>query len=210
MIGVARQCSPFTLGLDSLAPCPSKETAAAFRADGYRYWGRYLDAGENSLTEAERDRLFASDMAILPLTVAPADKLSASFGSLRAAAIARQLAILGCPPGVHVVLDLEAVNPASSPIDVMTYVNAFDAMLIRGGHPTLLYVGADQPLTAAQLYTLDPSRYMRSISLVPEPACGWCILQLTPGNQTRHGVRIDMSIVQADYRGRLPTFWWPK
>jgi hypothetical protein len=202
--GFARLADPFMLGVDSYQK-PTAAQAKALFADGFKYYGRYIDAG---FDVAERDMLFGIGFKILPLTVAPTGiALNAAVGLSRGGAEVRRLMALGAPSGISCILDLESTTGPSN--DITAYVNAWNSVLKGAGYQAALYVGMPQPLTAAQLYALDVTRYMKSISAVPEVACGWCCIQLEPGDVSMHGMRVDVSVTCQDYRGRSLTLWSP-
>lgn len=203
MTGVARAAPPFLHGVDSLAPV-TDAVARAFWADGIRFWGRYLE----NLTLAERDVLFNVGFAILPITEATTSvTLAADLGASRGAQSVRRAAALGCPPSVHVTIDLESTTGDAAA--VTAFADAFHGALASGGYDSMAYIGAGQPLDAAQIYGLKSTRYWRSISYVPEPQCGWSCIQLRPGDQVVHGQRVDYDTVESDFRGRTPVLWWP-
>lgn len=69
-----------------------------------------------------------------------------------------------------------------------------------------LYVGAECRLKGGQLYALPFERYARACSIVPEPGCGWCWIQLYPPNLTRGGIEVDVGVACQDWRGRSATW----
>lgn len=202
MTGVARTLPPFQLGFDCFDPLTGA-TAAAFYASGYRWVGRYL----KNLTITERDAIFNAKLAIAPITYARLTPLNGVLGQQVGATSVRRAVGLGCPPSVHVTIDNEATH--GEVVDVMAYMNGFAGALVSGGYGAMLYVGRPEVLDEQELFALKPNRYWRSISKVPEPVCGWCMMQLTPGDQIIHGHQVDVDISQADYFGRLPVLWWP-
>lgn len=202
MTGIARVLPPFQLGFDCLDPL-TEATAAAFYASGYRFVGRYLE----SLSIAERDAIFNAKLAIAPITYARTTPLNGTLGQQVGAQSVRRAVSWGIPPSVHVTIDNEATHGEVA--DVIAYLNGFAGALTSGGYGAMLYVGRPESLTAQELFALRPNRYWRSISMVPEPACGWCMMQLTPGDQVIHGHQVDVDVSQADYFGRLPVLWYP-
>jgi hypothetical protein len=200
--GVAREVAPFTMGVDCLS-LPDEATAAAFYASGYRFFGLYLEV----LTDAARDAVFNAGMGILPITLARTkEPLTPELGRQMGGDTVTRAMARHIPMSVHIVLDLESPMEGS---DVIGDLNEAAGVIDRAAYQSMLYVGAPQPLTAVELYALKPDRYWRSISRVPEPACGWSCLQLTPGNQTIHGHLVDVDVIQQDYRGRVPVLWFP-
>jgi hypothetical protein len=200
MIGVARPSKPFTRGVDCLAPM-ANNVARMFRADGYEFVGRYLE----NLTADERDGIFAANLGILLLTEATIGLLDADVGTSRGNQSVKRAIALEAPPTLHIVIDLESAK--GDPVAV--YVDAFHEALVKGTYDSMLYVGADQPLDANQLFALQTTRYFRSGSHVPVPQCDWCCNQLRPLDQIIHGQRVDFDIIEADCEGRTPTLWYP-
>jgi hypothetical protein len=204
MIGVARAAAPFSKGFDCLAPV-SADAGARLRQAGFEWVGRYFE----TLTAAERDTLFQLGFGIKLITTAARAPLYDAIGAeagVRTVALARALE---APNGLHITIDLEATgdNPADRVAD---YVNNRAHAVNSAGYESDLYVGAGQPLNGAELYKLAPTLYWRGGSAaIPEPACGWSILQLYPTDQEIEGQRVDVDIIQCDYRGRLPVLWWP-
>jgi hypothetical protein len=201
-VGVARVASPFLRGIDCLAPM-ANNTARQFKADGYEFCGRYLE----NLTLLERDWIFSAGLGIFLYTEATSGTLDAAAGSARGIASVARARALQAPPTLHTLIDLESTT--GDAVSVSDYANVFHDELVSGGYDSIVYVGAKQILDATQLYALKTHRYMRSGSLVPKPACGWCALQLSPLDQIIHGQRVDVVIVESDFRGRLPTLWFP-
>lgn len=201
-VGVARPALPFTRGIDCLTPM-ANNVARMFYADGYRFVGRYLE----TLTLLERDWIFSAGHGIFLYTEATPGTLDAAAGSSKGIASVARAKALKAPSDLHILIDLEATHGDAA--SVTDYANTFHDELVSGGQDSITYVGAGQILNATELYALKTHRYMRSGSLVPKPACGWCALQLSPLDQMIHGQRVDVVIVENDYKGRLPTLWWP-
>jgi len=111
------------------------------------------------------------------------------------------------PTGATVWLDLEGcMGPAEQ---TAAWVNAWSIVLRSEGYEAGLYVGA-QPggLDSESLWKLPHiTRYWRSGSSVPEPANrGWCMQQLRPLDVELGPVHVDHDIIEADFRGGLPTW----
>lgn len=120
-----------------------------------------------------------------------------------------ELQAIGYPKGGTVWLDVEGVA-LMAPADIIAKINAWGAAVAFAGYVAGMYVGAGCPLTSAELWALNVTRYWHSLSRVidrlgvlAEPECGWCMLQLFD-SQMRAGVWVDINAVQKDYRGRLP------
>jgi len=204
MVGIAQHVPLFTKMVDRLAPI-SAELASAFKAAGIGVVGRYLE----TLTPYERDNLFEVGLGILPLSKAPPQPLSAAFGRARAEELLQKASLLGVPAGVHLMIDLEAQQGDHT--DVVGYDSELSTEIARIGYIPLAYIGADQRLSSAELFTLpDIHLYWRGGSLgIPEPACGFAIWQIPPLEQQVCGSIVDMSLTGADLRGRRPIFWYP-
>jgi hypothetical protein len=207
MTGYAAAATPYMMGLDCLEPLTA-EVCAAAKALRIGWVGRYLE----NLRPAERDIIFAHDLAILPLIEGrAAELLSGSFGEQTGAESIRRALSLGVPPRVHLTTDLEECSGADRR-DVTGYSNGVSSVVERGGYGSLLYVGAGQPLEAHELYALLAGPYWRGASLgIPEVQCGWSILQLYPLSQPLPGTshRVDRNVIQSDLKGRTPILWWP-
>ena len=116
-----------------------------------------------------------------------------------------ELKALQIPAGVTVWLDIESIGADVSPQHVIDSINSWADAVIAGGFQPGLYVGAGVGLTASQLYALRVVRYFRSMSLVPEPACGFSMSQYGP-SFTIAGTLVDIDLAHEDYRGRRATF----
>lgn len=202
-IGVARPAAPFLLGFDCLATKTAAMLADA-KARGLSWCGCYLE----TLKAPERDLIFSYELAIALLTEADTfDVLTASIGTakgLLAAGLARDL---GAPLGVHVTIDFEKPKAGSDPAG---YLNAKSDSLESGGYPACLYAGLPEPLSSSALYNTHPRRYWKGGGAVPEPQCGWCVVQLEPlQGLTLGGVPVDMDVMKQDYAGRVLTLWYP-
>lgn len=204
MVGFAKPCPPFSLGVDCLAPM-SASTAKAFAALGVKWVGRYLE----NLTADEVTGIHAAGLAIALLIEGRTHDLGAALGNQVGMAAATKAMALGVPPGVNMTVDIEETGNAAA-ADVAAYANEVGAVLKRYGYAGSCYPGAGLPFNAQQLYALALGPYWRGGSLgIPEPACGFAILQLFPLDQVVEGQRVDFSVSQKDFRGRSMTMWWP-
>jgi len=116
-----------------------------------------------------------------------------------------QLTALGIPRGVTVWLDLEGIEAWNTPPnELIRLINSWAFDIKSSGWMPGLYVGAPQPLTGKQLYSLGVVRYWLGIGravakLTPDqaaklaaltgssqldayPDCGWCMRQDWHGN----------------------------
>lgn len=110
---------------------------------------------------------------------------------------------VGWAQGAVLWCDVETPNPGATAQAVMDYGNAWATEVIAAGYLPGVYVGANTKLSASQLYSMRFVRYWQSLSsMIPEPACGWCMRQLYPDNQMCLGVQVDYNFAQQDYRGR--------
>lgn len=201
-IGLAHAVATPALGFDCLAPVPAN-VARQFAADGMRFVGRYLE----TLSAIEVTWLHAAGLVILPLSEAwSGTVLDAEVGGRRGATALAHARALGIAEGVHIWLDLEATQ--GNVQSVMEYVAAAAREIASGGYACGLYVGAGQPLSAAQLHALAPDRYWRGGSFgVPEPVCGFTVTQLPRLDRTIHGQRVDLDCLSEDFLGRTPVGW---
>ena len=165
------------------------ESAAGFRAAGAAFVMRYL--GALSPTEIA----LILDAGLLCGLVSYADQWDP-------ASVLAELRVLGIPSGVCVAIDVESVHESAS--IVAGRIDACSAAIASLGLLPALYVGADQPLDAAGLYARQTVRYWRSMSLVPEPACGYSMMQ--GPTTTIAGVSVDIDYPRPDYQGRAWTF----
>jgi hypothetical protein len=203
VIGVARAVPPFTRGFDCLSPV-TNQVARLAKASGFDFVGRYL----HNLSTAERDAIFDADLALWPLTYAPTEEpLTAATGAAAAARdvlFARALAI---PPGIHITLDYESPAPGSNG---PAHLNAASHALRAAGYADAVYVGGPEDLSSASLSALLTTRYCKGGGRVPEPARGWCMLQLEPLDQVMFGGQdVDVDVAKADYHGDGLTLWYP-
>lgn len=147
----------------------------------------------------------ALGMGILPVNESRREgwQPSATLGEADAVASTRRMAALGIPTGgLHDWCDLEGCG--GDPTD---YCNAWSHVVDDGGRLSGLYVGAGDILSGHQLYALPGfTGYMRSCSRVPEPDCGWMLMQLYQPNLMRGGVQVDISVACADWKGRQATW----
>lgn len=218
MSGAARIARPFTLMVDSLAPA-RREAAVALFAAGYRVWGRYLE----NLTPGERDMLFELGFAIVPIIEGRAPEHVTPEGGTETGAVSvRRATVLGVPPRVDVTIDSEATGQQSK-ANVIAYDDNCAATLVHSGFGAMLYVGSGQPLDGHELFLRRPDRYFRGAGRIPEVDCGWCALQAEPLDQPLTALvpgyppsapgatdKFDVSLIQGDFKGRLPVVWAPE
>lgn len=205
--GVFRPAPLWSRLYDCLSPVTTLATAQVLskRFDGA---GRYLE----TLTLAERDRLWQAGTPILLLSTAPySGALSTDTGNALADGDDAHCVRLEVPPSGHLVLDAEAFH---DPVDrVLDYLRARSRRaVLRGAVGALVYLGADQPMTGVQAYAElpDAHAYGRGGSLgIAEPPCEFCWWQIPPLDQVVEGQQVDGSCTGRDARGRAPLLWWP-
>lgn len=201
---------PGARGVDSLpfSNGGSADQAKRLAASGVEFFVGYLGAMNKARLEAVLD----AGLAFMPVTFAGEYKDGA------ADEIA-QLKALGIPAGATVWLDLEGLNAWNTPADqLMALINAWARDIKAGGWMPGLYVGAPQPLTGKQLYSLGVQRYWLGIGrcigkdgLDAYPDCGWCMRQDWHGQKLgmlwkNTGVFVDTNSIQCDHKGRLPVW----
>lgn len=105
--------------------------------------------------------------------------------------------------GMNLWCDLEGC--AGSVDQCEMYLNEFGATVAQEKGIAGVYVGADQPLNARELYALPNIRaYWRSLSgQIPEPKVGWQMVQLYPSTVVA-GVPVDINFAQRDFARRAP------
>jgi Domain of unknown function (DUF1906) len=166
----------------------------AGRAQGLKEAGmafaiRYL----GSITAAELATILQAGLLVGLVTYADQWDGPTTVARLRA---------LGIPAGVTVWLDVESTTTRG---DILVEeINEWAGILVAAGYQPGMYVGANTPLTAQDIYGLAVVRYWRSMSLVPEPQCGYCLQQCP--TTTLAGTEVDVDYTRPDYAGRLPSF----
>ena len=187
--------APFpALGVDTITILDAVR-CQGLRAAGYAFVVRYL----GSLTAPELDTILQSGLLVSVVTYADVWDPERTVAELRA---------LGVPPGCTIWLDLEGIGADVPAQHVIDSVNAWADAVIAAKWEAGLYVGAGCGLAAAQLYSLHVTRYWRSQSMVPEPACGFVMTQFQP-SITVAGTLVDVDVSHEDYRGRRATFVGP-
>ena len=72
------------------------------------------------------------------------------------------------------------------------------------------YVGAGSLLSGHQWYELPFLGYWHSCSMaIPEPDCGFQLIQAYPPNQAYGGTTVDFNMALRDFRNRSPTWLVP-
>lgn len=197
-------------GVDSLpfSTSGTAEQARALKASGIDFFVGYLGA----MTPARLAAVLAAGLAFMPVTLAGEynDGADDEIAQLRA---------LGIPAGTSVWLDLEGTAAfGAEPVALSAKINAWADKIAAGGWMPCLYVGAPQPFTSKELYSLRCVRYWLGIGRCVDrfgddayPACGWCMRQDWHGQKLgmvwrNTGVLVDTNSIQCDHRGRLPAW----
>ncbi len=197
-------------GVDSL-PFSQGGTAAqalALKATGVDFFVGYLGA----MNAARLKYVLDAGLAFMPVTFAGeyTDGASDEIAQLKA---------LGIPAGTTVWLDLEGLKAwHTDPPVLIDLLAKWANAIIAGGWMPGLYVGAPQPLTGKELYSLPFTRYWLGIGRCVDrtgddayPACGWTMRQDWHGQATgmmwrNTGVFVDTNAIQCDHKGRLPAW----
>jgi hypothetical protein len=191
--------APFpSLGFDTVCPI-NEHTAPALKAAGMSFAIRYL----GSVTSGELDIILNAGLLFMPVTFSrsPGWVPTTGMGIVDGKKDVEHLTQAGIPTGVSVWIDLEGVNgPANM---VSEWVNDRAGVLSSAGYIPGLYVGSGCVLNADQLYALRVTHYWKSLSMAPEPHCGFCMIQLYK-TTTVAGVEVDCDVICHDYKDRLP------
>lgn len=187
--------------------------AQQFHAQGYQFCLRYLSRGVESssdLSAEEATDILNSGLALMPVQHVRAEGWSPnqSLGQQDGQDAATNAQGVGFPAGVNIWCDLEGVNSAAQPQDVIDYCEAWYEEVNVAGYAPGLYVGAGALLTGRQLYDLSFQHHWRSQSRVPDllPR-GYQLIQLFPAILI-NGVWIDVDIAQNDGEGGQAQWLW--
>lgn len=179
-----------TWGVDTLAPL-SREHFIALVRRGCSFRGGYIF----DITPLELANQLTAGLSFFPICRAM---------QLDGPACAARLKELQIPLTVTVWCDVEGMGLEAP--SVIARVNAWAAVIVAAGYEAGMYVGAGCPLTARELSDLAVTRYWHSCSRALCPDRGYCMRQLRPDDVFVAGVKVDVDIVEPDYRGDLPTF----
>ena len=179
-----------TWGIDTVLTL-TRESAISLLQKNVVFAARYIDL----TTPAELDDLLSIGMQVTLVTFALEFDPAHTLARLKA---------LGIPAGVTVWIDVEGSGLDADTI--ITKTNAWARALVAAGYETGIYVGAGCPLSSAQLSALVVTRYWHSVSRVLESSRGFCMRQVRPDDVIIAGVKVDVDVVEPDYRGDLPTF----
>lgn len=200
-MGMVVQPAPFpALGYDCITVMDATR-ASALKAAGMAFAIRYL----GSVTAAELAIILDAGLLFMPVTFSrePGWVPTPGMGTQDGQVDVQHLQALGLPKGCTVWIDLEGVASTVSAADVATWINDRAAVIQAAGYDAGLYVGAGDGLDGGQLYALaNINRYWRSLSDVPQPSCGWALMQLYK-TVTLAGTEVDIDCVQFDFQDRL-------
>jgi hypothetical protein len=194
------------LGFDADTPIPSS-AAQQFASQGYTFCVRYLSRTQGQLpgdlSANEANAILSAGLALMSVQHVRGEGWSptAALGQQDGTNAGYNAGEIGFPAGVNVWCDLEGVNPASVPPDVIGYCNAWYDGVAAAGFVPGLYVGANCILDGQQIYDLKFQHYWKSLSRVPVlPARGYQLIQtLVP--QPVNGIGIDQDVAQTDSAG---------
>ena len=185
----------------------TRETAAQFFAQGFRFCIRYLSRaatqGASDLTVSEALDILGAGLALGAVQHVRAEGWlpSSDLGAEDGVHAAYHAFVLGFPCGINVWCDLEGVAGGTTSEEVIGYCNSwFDAVAAAGYVPGL-YVGANAILDGQDLHDrLKFSHYWKSLSRVPEVAVrGYQMIQ--SNEHTVNGIGIDENRTQSDLLG---------
>lgn len=185
----------------------SLDAAQQFVSQGYEFCVRYLSRGigqaPDDLSPAEASAILAAGLGLMAVQHVrmPGWSPSAGLGQTDGNNAANNARTVGFPPGVNIWCDMEGVNAALLPQDVIDYCNAWFAAVSADGYVPGLYVGDNVVLNGQQLYDLPFEHYWKSASAVPVlPARGYQMIQtLVP--ELVNGMGIDQDTTQTDGEG---------
>lgn len=177
------------------------DTAARLKASGVAGVVRYLD----NLTAGELQGLLAAGLKVGFVSSCrrtgwiPSKSMGQSDG---ASALAR-LRALAIPVGPHAQADCEGMGGTGQ--GLIDYLNGRGSVIKAAQYRHAEYEGWGHKTNPYA--SIDTNGYWAAMAIAePRPACGWFMVQLMPGNQSRCGVVVDLNIVQQDSRGRVPYF----
>jgi hypothetical protein len=184
---------PFSIG-------GSAQQAIDLKKSGIDFFVGYLGC-----MNVERMKyILDAGLAFMPVTLAAAYNGKAAV---------QQCKGLSLPVGTTVWLDVEGKTAWETPApELMTKINTWANDVASAGYVPGIYVGAPQPLSSKELYSLRVVRYWKGIGRtvdktgsLAEPSCGWCMTQMYPSVHWA-GVFVDVNIIGQDYKTRLPSW----
>jgi Domain of unknown function (DUF1906) len=102
------------------------------------------------ITVAERDVILGAGwlLGLVQHVLRPSWQADATMGTQHALAAVQAAQAVGYPAGCALGLDMEGLGDSGAPVEA--YVQGWSTVVRAGGYKTLLYVGYDDGLTAAQ------------------------------------------------------------
>lgn len=191
-------------------------TANALRKAGFEFAVRYLSRGSGQqagdLSAAEAQAILGAGLALMGVQhcARPGWLPTAELGDSYGQAATTNAAAVGLPTGLTLWLDLEGVATYATAADAIAYCNAWAARVDAAGFISGLYVGAQQPLSADDLYwRLRVKHYWRSASRVPEVSLrGYQLIQAIAPSPVA-GLALDRDVTMADGFGGVPIWLAP-
>jgi hypothetical protein len=212
--GAARTAIDKSLGFDCDQPLTAV-SAMEFAAVGFTWAGRYLSRGEETSADLEAIEvraLHTCGISVVPVqhVAVPPWEASVDLGQVLGAEAKDNAALIGCPSGVTLWLDLEGVAPSCPASAIVGFCNAWTAQVEDAGYSAGLYVGVGCGLNGSQLYRdLAVAKYWRSLSgSAPSvDVRGFQIVQ-TAGSILAE-IGYDRDVIVKDALGGLPVWWAP-
>jgi hypothetical protein len=207
--------TPGAIGFDSdtvIAPAIALQLRSAGFAFAIRYLSRTMPQNTGDLSAGEVQVILDAGLALMAVQHVqkagwtPSARRGTAYGG---AAVANAVEC-GLLPGIALWLDLEGVGPWVTAAQTIAYCNAWHDQVVGGGFVSGIYVGANQPLSAEQLYReLLVEHYWKSASTVPEIAeRGYQMVQSLMPNPVS-GFGLDRDVVMGDAMGGLPIWMAP-
>jgi hypothetical protein len=212
--GAARTAIDKSIGFD----CDIVLTAVSameFAAAGFTWAGRYLSRGEETSSDLEAievQALHTCGISVIPVqhVAVPPWEASVDLGQVLGAEAKDNAALIGCPAGVTLWLDLEGLAPSCPASAIIGFCNAWTAQVEAAGYSAGLYVGIGCGLTSSQLYRdLAVTRYWKSLSpsAPTVDVRGFQIVQSAGSILAEIGY--DRDVIVKDALGDLPAVWAP-
>ncbi len=211
-----------TLGVDKTgAPIPASSALELYQL-GYRFAMRSIgvpnvsSSQNGALTTSEITDLWNADLSVgifqlnfLQTTI------SAEQGTTDGQYMANQAASLGFPQNKGFILwfDLEGNETGASADVLQAYINAWASAVIAGGYAAGLYNGKQYTLSGQIISDLpNVHAYWQAGGYVPAgmPLRGYQMVQLWPLSQTIAGTRVDIDVLEQDFKNGKATFWGPE
>ena len=177
------------------------DTAVKLKASGVAGIIRYLD----NLTPAEFAGLLAAGLKVGFVSSCRRTGWvpTGPMGSADGAAAVAKLHALGIIEGPHAHADCEGMGGTGQ--GLIAYLDGRGSAVKSAAYRHSEYEGWGHK--SNPYASTNTNGYWAAMAIAePRPACGWFLMQLQPGNQSRCGVVVDLNVVQQDARGRVPMF----